>query len=111
MLITDFWGGQTNQRFRMRNFWMKAMSLPVHWKQFHQTVLQCDMYFYREVEGCIVKFQTCPLRTGAKCELSSSEDCIKIHELIPNQWQEPIHSNTIKYAWCVAVSTWMYFWM
>jgi hypothetical protein len=61
-----------------------------------------DMYFYREVRGRIVKFQTCPLLTAAKCELSNSEHCIKRHELIPNQWQEPIHSNTIKYAWCVA---------
>ncbi|GFG36753.1 hypothetical protein Cfor_09455 [Coptotermes formosanus] len=62
----------------------------------------CDVCFYRQVKNYIGKFHNCQVLIAAKRELSSREDCIKMHALIHNQLQAPIYRNTIKYAWYAA---------
>lgn len=59
----------------------------------------CDLYFYRQVENYIGQFQNWSVLAAANYEVSSREDCIKIHLLIHNQLQAPIYSIIMKYAW------------
>ena len=59
----------------------------------------CDVYFYRQVKNFIKRLQNCSILIEQKREITSREDCIKIHSIVHHQLSAPIFENMLRYAW------------
>ena len=59
----------------------------------------CDVYFYRQVKNFIKRLQNCSILIEQKREITSREDCIKIHSIVHHQLSAPIFEKMLRYAW------------
>jgi hypothetical protein len=98
LLILDSWGGQINPALYDEKFVdendVPTCSLKIIPPKCTPLCQPCAVYFYRQVKNYIAKYQNCPVIIATNRELSSREDCIKIHALIHNQLQNYKHPFT-----------------
>jgi len=62
-------------------------------------VQPCDVYFYRQVKNFIKKLQNCSHLIEQNREITSREDCLKIHSIVHHQLSSPVFKNMLQYAW------------
>jgi len=84
MLILYYWRGQTNSPALYDEKLLDendepTCKLKVIPPKCAPLCPPCDVYFYRQVKNYITKIQDCQLITADKREVSSREDCIKLH--------------------------------
>ncbi|KAJ8960708.1 hypothetical protein NQ314_006019 [Rhamnusium bicolor] len=58
----------------------------------------CDAYFYEQVKNFIKRLRNSSYLIENRREISSQEDCIKIHSIVHHQLSSPIFSKMWRYA-------------
>lgn len=106
LLLIDSWGGQTNPQL-YDDLYQDADGLPtctikVIPPKCTPLVQPCDVYFYRQVKNFIKKIQNCSHLIEQGREITSREDCIKIHSIVHHQLSAPIFGDMLRYAWFAA---------
>lgn len=103
LLLIDSWGGQTNPQLYDELFQdeegLPTCSIKVIPPKCTPLVQPCDVYFYRQVKNFIKKIQNCSYLIEQEKEITSREDCIKIHSIVHHQLSAPIFGNMLRYAW------------
>lgn len=103
LLLIDSWGGQTAPQMYdeifQDNKGLPTCTLKVIPPKCTPLVQPCDVYFYRQVKNIIKRLQNCSHLMEQQREITSREDCIKIHSIVHHQLSSPIFRDMLKYAW------------
>lgn len=103
LLLIDSWGGQTDGSLYDEIFQnaekQTTCSLKIIPPKCTPLVQPCDVYFYRQVKNFIKRLQNSSHLIEQNREITSREDCLKIHSIVHHQLSSPVFENMIKYAW------------
>ncbi|XP_029662700.1 uncharacterized protein LOC115235213 isoform X1 [Formica exsecta] len=103
LLLIDSWDGQTNPALYDKIFLdddgIGTCTIKVIPSKCTSLCQPCDVYFYRQVKNLIKRLQNCSFLIEQKREITSREDCIKIHAIVHHQLSAPIFENMLRYAW------------
>jgi len=103
LLIIDSWSGQTNPALYDEIFLdddnVETCTIKVVLPKCTPLCQPCDVYFYRQVKNFIKRLQNCSTLIEQNREITSREDCIKIHSIIHHQLSAPSFRNVLQYAW------------
>ncbi|XP_020292188.1 uncharacterized protein LOC109858896 [Pseudomyrmex gracilis] len=103
LLIIDSWPGQTNPALYDEIFLdddsAGTCTIKVVPPKCTPLCQPCDVYFYRQVNNFIKRLQNCSTLIEQNREITSHEDCIKIHSIIHHQLSAPSFQNMLQYAW------------
>jgi len=103
LLLIDSWGGQTNPGMYDEIFKddrkIGTCTIKVIPPKCTPMCQPCDVYFYRQVKNLIKRLQNCSYLIEQNREISSRDDCIKIHSIVHHQLSSPIFIDMLRYAW------------
>lgn len=106
LLLIDSWGGQTNPQLYDELFQdanrLPTCTLKVIPPKCTPLVQPCDVYFYRQVKNFIKRIQNSSYLIEREREITSREDCIKMHSILHHQLTSPIFREMLCYAWFAA---------
>lgn len=103
LLLIDSWDGQTNPALYDEIFQddegIGTCTIKVIPPKCTPLCQPCDVYFYRQVKNFIKRLQNCSVLIEQQREISSRDDCIKIHSIVHHQLSAPIFTKMLSYAW------------